>query len=167
MDCPEDEISLPEQVEHSEENPGPLPGEGGEEEHWMGEESRGQWSSLVSLGTISYFKSPTRPLQLLQLSLVQQCTQTLWSLLLTSGRNSEIQTSHHQLDVSIVPVSCRPWLPRMSSYWRSSELRGGGAKRRSCSGTEKRLAKIHKLFCHPLNWSAPLWPCFNITGNYF
>lgn len=32
MDCAEDQVSLPEQAEHTEENPGSLPGEGGEEE---------------------------------------------------------------------------------------------------------------------------------------
>lgn len=44
VDCAEDQISLPEQVEHSEENPGTLSGEGGEEECWLGEESCGQFS---------------------------------------------------------------------------------------------------------------------------
>lgn len=32
MDRAEDQMSLSEQAEHLEENPGPLPGEGGEEE---------------------------------------------------------------------------------------------------------------------------------------
>lgn len=39
MDHAEDQISLPEQVKHSEEVSGPLPGEGGEEEGRVGEES--------------------------------------------------------------------------------------------------------------------------------
>lgn len=106
----EDQISLPEQVEHSAENPRPLSRKGGKEKCWLEEESCGQCCSLAS-------------------------PSLCWVSILFF-----IQSSLNSTYSSVPLLArCRSWLHRMSNCWQSRQLRGEGVKRRPHSGTEKRL----------------------------
>lgn len=111
MDRAEDQISLPEQVKYSAKNPGPLPGEGGEEEGWPWKESCSK-SHLLSTSKVN-------------------CSMIVCLL----AHYVPIRKCSY-LCVHIC-FCCRAWQHKMRSCWRSRELRGG-VKKRPCSGTKKR-----------------------------